>query len=70
VCRVARAAFKGLKAAAQFRDIKLAVYMPLRESIHLLGFIRGHRIARQHSFREELNLISANRRIVKAKRLF
>jgi hypothetical protein len=70
VCRVARAAYKGVKAAAQFRDVKLAVYLPLRETIHLLGFIMGRRRARQHGFREELNLISANRRIVKAKRLF
>ena len=70
ICRVARAAYKGIKAAAQLRDFKLAAYMPLRETIHLLGFIRGRRIARQHGFREELNLISANRRMVKAKRLF
>ena len=68
--RVVRAGFKGIKAAVVYRRPAIAIYMPLREVIHLVGYFTGHCRARQHTLREELDLVYANRRMVKTKRLF
>jgi glycosyltransferase involved in cell wall biosynthesis len=68
--RVARAAFKGIKASIVYRRPTIAIYMPLRECIHLAGYFTGVRRAREHTLREELNLIFQNRVMVKAKRRF
>jgi glycosyltransferase involved in cell wall biosynthesis len=70
VIRIGRAGTLGIRAALHFRNPWVAFYMPTREVVHLLGYLRAKRIRRLHSIREEFDYIFHNRRIVYMGRMW
>lgn len=69
LARLARAALNGCGAYLELGEPLLVVYMPLREFIHLIGYVQGRTRARPRGLREEIKAIKRNRQIVGAKGL-